>query len=100
MAFLNTFTLGIAGGTVEGHGAIVRNDDGRKSRLRRWAQIDARQIPGAASLAGILQKSGTAAGCNHRGVAALRRLRDDRRCGVGKDDPARRARIGQAAAGR
>ena len=58
---LNTFTLGIAGGTVEAHGAIVRNDDGRKSRLEaRWAQIDARQIPGAAGLAGILSKSGAA----------------------------------------
>ena len=58
---LETLTFGVAGGTVEAHGAIVRSDAGRKSRLEaRWSQIDARQIPGAARLAGILSRSGTA----------------------------------------
>ena len=58
---LNTLTLGIAGGTVEGHGTIAVDDARRRSRIEaRWADIDARQIPGAARLAGALSKSGTA----------------------------------------
>ena len=58
---LNTVTLGVAGGTVEANGSIVRSDAGRKNRLEaRWSRIDARRIPGAASLAGILSPSGTA----------------------------------------
>jgi outer membrane protein assembly factor BamA/autotransporter translocation and assembly factor TamB len=57
---LNTLTLGIAGGTVEAHGAIVRNRAGGKSRMEaRWWRIDARQIPGAENLAGLLSQNGT-----------------------------------------
>ncbi len=58
---LNTLTLGIAGGTVEGHGTISVDDTRRPSRIEaRWAEIDARQIPGTDRLAGTLSKSGTA----------------------------------------
>ena len=58
---LNTLTLGIAGGTVEGHGTIAVDDTRRPSRIEaRWAEIDARQIPGTDRLAGTLSKSGTA----------------------------------------
>ena len=58
---LNALTLGVAGGTVEGHGTIAVDDTRRQSRIEaRWADIDARQIPGAAGLAGALSKSGTA----------------------------------------
>ncbi len=58
---LNTVTLDIAGGTVEGHGTIAVDDPRRPSRIEaRWAEIDARQIPGAARFAGALSKSGTA----------------------------------------
>ena len=58
---LNAFTLGVAGGTVEGHGTIAVDDTRRQSRIEaRWADIDASQIPWAAGLAGTLSKSGTA----------------------------------------
>ena len=58
---LNALTLGVAGGTVEGHGTIAVDDTRRPSRIEaRWADIDARQIPGTARLAGTLSKSGTA----------------------------------------
>jgi outer membrane protein assembly factor BamA len=57
---LNAVSLGVARGTVEAHGAIVRSDADRKSRLEaRWSQVDARQIPGAARLAGLISQSGT-----------------------------------------
>jgi outer membrane protein assembly factor BamA len=58
---LNALTLRSAGGTVEGHGTIAVDDARRPSRIEvRWADIDARQIPGAARLAGALSKTGTA----------------------------------------
>ena len=58
---VNTLTLGIAGGTVEGHGTIPVDDTRRPGRIEaRWAGIDARQIPGIDRLAGTLSKSGTA----------------------------------------
>ncbi|HXW08565.1 MAG TPA: translocation/assembly module TamB domain-containing protein [Vicinamibacterales bacterium] len=58
---LDSVTLGMAGGTVEAHGAIVPGDPARRSRIEaRWAQIDPRHIPGAARLAGIISRTGTA----------------------------------------
>ena len=58
---LNTFILDIADGTVEGHGTIAVDDTRRPSRIEaRWAEIDARQIPGTGRFAGALSKSGTA----------------------------------------
>jgi outer membrane protein insertion porin family len=58
---LEAFTLGVAGGTVEGHGTIAVDDTRRQSRIEaRWADIDAGQIPWATGLAGTLSKSGTA----------------------------------------
>ena len=58
---LNRVTLDIAGGTVEGHGTIAVADTRRPSRIdARWAEVDARRIPGADRLGGTLAKSGTA----------------------------------------
>jgi hypothetical protein len=58
---VNTLTLGIAGGTVEGHGTIPVDDTRRPGRIEaRWAAIDAGQTPGIDRLAGTLSKSGTA----------------------------------------
>ncbi len=58
---LNKVTLDIAGGTVEGHGTIAVADTRRPSRIdARWAEVDARRIPGADRLSGTLAKSGTA----------------------------------------
>jgi outer membrane protein assembly factor BamA len=57
---LSTVSFGFAGGTVEAQGEIVL-DDARASRIEaRWAEVDARQIAGAARLSGIAAKSGTA----------------------------------------
>ena len=58
---LKTVTLGIAGGTVQAHGAVVLDDGRGASRIEaRWADIDPRRIPGAASLAGTISQNGTA----------------------------------------
>ena len=81
---LNTFTLGIAGGTVDGHGTIAVDDTRRQSRIEaRWSDIDAQSDSRAARLAGTLSKSGTAI-VEWRtrravGIAAVRRPRDHRR---------------------
>ncbi|HEX7780367.1 MAG TPA: hypothetical protein VF424_14065, partial [Vicinamibacterales bacterium] len=57
---LNSVTLGVAGGTVEAHGAIILDDTRRASRVEaRWANIDVRRIPAVASLDGTISKSGT-----------------------------------------
>jgi outer membrane protein insertion porin family len=57
---LSTVTFDFAGGTVEAHGEIVLDDARRASRIEaRWAQVDARQITGAAGLTDIA-KTGTA----------------------------------------
>jgi outer membrane protein assembly factor BamA len=58
---LKSVTLGLAGGTVEGHGAIVLDNANRTNRVEaRWREVDAGQIPGAVSLAGTISKSGMA----------------------------------------
>ncbi len=58
---LNSVTLGIAGGTVEAHGAVVLDNARRKSRIEaRWANVDTRRISALASLEGAISKSGTA----------------------------------------
>ncbi|HEX7282585.1 MAG TPA: translocation/assembly module TamB domain-containing protein, partial [Vicinamibacterales bacterium] len=57
---LNTFTMNVAGGTVDGHGTISVDDPRRQSRVEvRWADVDAGQIPSIAALAGRLSKSGS-----------------------------------------
>src|SRR5262245_4079527 len=58
---LTTVTLGIAGGTVEAHGAVVLDEARGTSRIEaRWTDIDPRRIPKAASLADTISKNGTA----------------------------------------
>jgi outer membrane protein insertion porin family len=58
---LNTLTLNVAGGTVDGRGTIALGATSRPSRVdARWTEIDARQILPAGRFAGALSKSGTA----------------------------------------
>jgi hypothetical protein len=58
---LDSVALGIAGGTIEAHGAIAVDAAPSTSRIEaRWANVDTRRIPALAGSQATIAKSGTA----------------------------------------